>query len=708
MDKENIVPHDTDELEATVLLAQDIWGDNDINFRLDDLEMLTGGDRERFSFISYFAAGGMGQISLSRDRMFNRIVAVKSLNEKYQDKPAAVKAFLEECQLNAQLDHPSIVPVYTMEKDKDGHWSVVMKMITGSSLSSFMKIARKAYEGKKLNARQERHALVSRLEYFLKICEAIEYCHSREIMHCDLKPNNILMGQYGEVYIMDWGCARKAGTTPEHFSGTPRYLPPEYLKSKVVTPLVDVYSLGKILYEMVGLARTQQSKDSLSDTSNTTGSHRIVDETIVVMPIKINPAMAAIIETATAPDPEKRYQSVKELVNDVRRFIYDEEISVMPDGPLRKLSRLVYHYRIPSILVISAFLCIFCATMFFAYFQQQSRGLEHDRHKNMMKRLRFQSYTEKITLELEQNFYQVQAQLLVFADNVVRIALETPDHSERIYDNIDYLKPETSPPGMKDNKYYTMPINVNYLTRFDAKEDKGVQLNLPGNRQFIDICQKVVNIDLSNSRVNKLTPAEMFTGKEEVIIQRLYVNWANGVTYSFPGVYEIPDAPAHLNRQKVPPPPPNGEKLLSWTAPYVGASGGHRASCRHPLYLPDGRYLGSAVLEFHLEAMLRPMLEANRKDPVHIFYYTDSLERVARVFDNHIQVADENGMMPDDVRAADMVAIADRLARTNYQQFTTRINGKEYFVAGAPLHVTSGILLQLIEVETMKTHEHVD
>lgn len=202
-------PSEYDDIEATILLARNSNKGTAPEAEAELSPELSSdcGFARRFQFICAFAEGGLGRIGKARDVSFGRVVAVKALKDEFQDDATAIKAFINECQLNAQLDHPSIVPIYAIGRNGHGHWEAAMKFITGSSFKEFIAECRKTYLEKKFSAAQEHHALRSRLEYFLKICEVIEYCHSLKIVHGDLKPENILIGRFGELYVMEIGRA---------------------------------------------------------------------------------------------------------------------------------------------------------------------------------------------------------------------------------------------------------------------------------------------------------------------------------------------------------------------------------------------------------------------------------------------------------------------------------------------------------------------
>lgn len=657
---------------------------------------------ERFEYICAFAAGGVGEVGKAKDTLFDRVVAVKSLNAKFRDDPAAVRAFIEECNLNARLDHPSIVPVYAMAKGKDGHWEVAMKLINGSSLNSFIVKLRTGYDNRSVNPRDEHLALASRLEYFLKICEVIDYCHSRKIIHGDIKPENILLGQFGEVYVMDWGCARLEGTIPERLNGTPNYLPPEFLLTRKVTPLVDVYSLGMVLFEMVTLRRGVSDGSEIGNLTRCNISE--VGRCRHYLPaVKISRAARAIIAKATHPDPAQRYESVRALADDVRHLIYDEEVSAAPDNLIQKFFRIIYHNRIKTILITGALFLALCGWLFLLY--DHANRLEQERSTNLTHRLQLQSYTDDLATAVAHNFVLVQAQLLLFADNLIEDVQESVDPHSRTYDNDAFRTPESSPPGMIRSDSYINPINLDYMVRLPADPPNDVKMTPIGAKQFVRICSKILSYDLSSHNVNETQGGKQRLLQPDNMIQRLLVQWANNVRYSYPGTYEDPAAPATIQLWKELENTGRSRKI-DWSAPYAGHLGRYRIYCRYPMYNPAGKFLGTAGFELRYEQILEPLLRANSIDPVHELYFVDSHRTVTMVRNRKFTVAGQGQPLPGPISADEVLELADRLHENQLQQFEAEFGGKRYFISGDTVNLVDGILVQMIEFEAMANHVH--
>lgn len=211
----------------------------------DVLDAVSDGDKP-YVLLGRIGAGGMGVVHLARQRSTGREVAIKAVHpEKAQ--PAYLDAFRQECLTTAALEHPHIVPVYDAGAD-----FMVMKRLAGRSLEHRMRHA----EG----------SLAEHVEALIKVCDAVAYAHSRGILHRDLKGDNIFVGGFGEVWVMDWGLAAAFGPDAEGrwlapsiadpqgmCAGTPMCVPPEVATGDLgrVGATVDLFLLGGLLYRML-------------------------------------------------------------------------------------------------------------------------------------------------------------------------------------------------------------------------------------------------------------------------------------------------------------------------------------------------------------------------------------------------------------------------------------------------------------------------
>ena len=235
------------------------------------------GPGARYVVLNLLGRGGMGEVHRAHDRVLNRVVAMKTLRPEYGGHRELSARFLEEAQIAAQLDHPAIVPVYDHGEMPDGRLWLTMKLVDGQSLASAIQgVHARIRNGQWPDAVGEL-GFPRLIQAFHRVCEAMAYAHVRGVVHRDLKPHNVMVGRFGEVYVMDWGLAKFVGappstppglpinTTPRasgllqetsygQTMGTANYMPPEQARGEVqrIGPPADVYSLGAILYEILG------------------------------------------------------------------------------------------------------------------------------------------------------------------------------------------------------------------------------------------------------------------------------------------------------------------------------------------------------------------------------------------------------------------------------------------------------------------------
>lgn len=297
-------------------------------------------------------AGGQGTIYAATDRTLLRPVAVKTLHRDQTADSLKRAIFLTEARLTAQLDHPAIVPVYSINSDdRHGlHWA--MKLINGTTLQTYLEDICAHYRVSGINTFDEAKSLRHRLEIFLKVCDAMEYAHSRNVMHGDLKPANIMIGRYHETYIMDWGIARTINPPPENYlpAGTPRYLAPELIAGNPGDQRADIFALGAILFELVFLKPAFEGSNGaeimaaitvgrLSPMLHRYGAHVPSD-------------LPSIIRKALATSPEERYASVGAMATDLRRYMMDLATSAHPDNFLRKTLRWTRKHSMTLVLLL--------------------------------------------------------------------------------------------------------------------------------------------------------------------------------------------------------------------------------------------------------------------------------------------------------------------------------------------------------------------
>lgn len=279
--------------------------------------------------------GAMGIVFLAQEKKLGRKVAFKQIRPEAAAEHELMMRFLREAQITAQLDHPAIIPVHALIKGFKGLPGYTMKVVDGVTLDVLIRETKKhATEG--VPPLPDSHKLSTRLEHFLKVCNAMAYAHTKGVLHRDLKPKNILLGQFGEVYVVDWGLARlmyskedaaEDGIHLHHHGdyksvktqvgtlmGTPQYMSPEQAQGLIheMDGRSDLFSLGAILYELVYLEKALQGANLLEVVNKLIrGDLREAPDRSPYE--RLPQGLPAIIRKATASDKNERYESVKQF-----------------------------------------------------------------------------------------------------------------------------------------------------------------------------------------------------------------------------------------------------------------------------------------------------------------------------------------------------------------------------------------------------------
>ncbi|MBS2015898.1 MAG: cyclic nucleotide-binding domain-containing protein [Deltaproteobacteria bacterium] len=299
------------------------------------LQEIRKSPQERLEIEARAAAGGMGSIDIAVDRALDRRVALKSLHSHLRASEATTRMFLREARLTALLDHPNIVPVYDIGERSDDHLYFAMKLVEGRTLSEVIAA---------LPPVLDTAILFTLLDVVIKVCDALAFAHSRGVLHCDIKPANVMVGEYGEVYVMDWGIARlmaselspssaptrapadAAGAlgsaTDNSVIGTPCYMSPEQARGDraKLDPRSDVFLLGSLLYEIL----TRRPPYDTSDRAKVielAASGVFPSPRTLVKDRTLPPELERIVLRAMAKEPVDRYPSVAALREDLSRFM---------------------------------------------------------------------------------------------------------------------------------------------------------------------------------------------------------------------------------------------------------------------------------------------------------------------------------------------------------------------------------------------------
>jgi serine/threonine protein kinase len=310
----------------------------------------------RYRDLRLYRRGGLGVVYRAQDESLHREAVVKFMNEHCASEPALINQFKVEAEITSRLDHPGIVPVYGIGEDWRGRPFYVMRMIQGRELKEAIADYHSLSKGM-VDRRRRREALLGLLDSLIAACNTIAYVHHVGVIHCDIKPANIMIGKYGETFMLDWGLATNfnrsnAAFTPNELTVRPRsassdprtgprggtygYISPEQLcGDEAIGPATDIYSLGATLYEIITGRPPFDSREAN------------VRENILMGQFKpphlehsgVCRQLEAICLKAMNRYPTKRYRTAKEMADDITSWVRDEETIASPDGWLDRISR---------------------------------------------------------------------------------------------------------------------------------------------------------------------------------------------------------------------------------------------------------------------------------------------------------------------------------------------------------------------------------
>ena len=364
-----------------------------------DLTALVKVDAASYAIGPELARGGMGKILSARDRRLRRDVVIKVTRHEGE---LVDPRFEREALITARLQHPSIVRVYEAGVLSDGRAFYAMERVRGRSLEVVLD---------ETTTLEERLAL---LPHAIAVADAIAYAHSEGVLHRDLKPSNVLIGPFGETVVIDWGLAKdlRAVDTPlrpdtpvaeesgsssdsslTHAGavlGTPSYMAPEQARGDAVDERTDIYALGTLLYTLLSGTPPYRGH-STDEVIELVASGR--RKPIVEREPRVPPELATIVEHAMALDPADRYQSAKQLADELRQFAAGKLVASHEYGLWELLKRWVWRHRIT--VGVSLFAAIVLIVVLVLSFQ----SLKVAKEEAEIEKLKAERATDKVLLD---------------------------------------------------------------------------------------------------------------------------------------------------------------------------------------------------------------------------------------------------------------------------------------------------------------------
>ncbi|MCB1114534.1 MAG: protein kinase [Chlamydiia bacterium] len=276
-----------------------------------------------YKILSSIGKGGMGEVFSAYDPTCGRLIALKKIRDDFSEHAAVEKRFLREARITSQLNHPAIIPIYSLHHEAKNNY-YTMPYMGGETLKQLIRRA-KTEEKLGVKVQDPAFSISAFIRHFTAICQAIAYAHSKKVLHRDLKPENIIVGKFGQVLILDWGLAElwdpeSEKGKGEKVTGTVAYMPPEKVLGAPDSPQSDIYALGVILYQLLTL-KMPFNRGSIKEFRKKYQKEVLVDPGEVAPWREVPRVLAQIVMKSLDPDPSKRYASVQELLNDLESYL---------------------------------------------------------------------------------------------------------------------------------------------------------------------------------------------------------------------------------------------------------------------------------------------------------------------------------------------------------------------------------------------------
>ena len=356
-----------DREPTTSLPGRSLSGEDECTEEIPRGEVSLG----RYEDLGLLGVGGMGEVRRVRDHKLRRTMAMKIIHAEMMRSPRLVSRFIDEAQVQAQLQHPNIVPIYEIARLPDGRHYFTMKQIRGLEFSSKILGVHAASPADRWRPAEDGTSFRDLVRIHQQVCETVAYAHAQGVIHRDLKPENIMIGGFGEVQVVDWGLAKVLGrdeaewdeteegiatdrsssdalqTRMGSVAGTPCYMAPEqaFGRTEEVGTATDIYTLGAILYEILsGLppyrgasaeevlekvkhSRPPTLRHSTANSSVTglDGSPGFVEASPLVASAKIPQSLAGICEAAMQREIGERLASAGALAEELKQWLEGAE-----------------------------------------------------------------------------------------------------------------------------------------------------------------------------------------------------------------------------------------------------------------------------------------------------------------------------------------------------------------------------------------------
>lgn len=311
----------------------------------------------RYEVCRRIGEGSTANVYSAYDRNINRSTAVKVFKwSANTHDPESVKRFLKEAATLGKLEHPGIVPIYDLDVDDRGRLFMTMRQVEGESLKEYIDKRVRGEQSKRIQSVDDL------LQIFIKVAEALAYAHSCETVHQDVKPENILVGDYGQVFLIDWGAVSSG---EDEVALTPAYMSPQQANAMDATAQDDIYCLGSTMLHALTLRfpTHAESYEQLWEKRQ----DGIVDPPTPAECTRIPAAILDVVMKAVEKNPVDRYQTIQELSRDLKNFRAGLSVSAHTDTAPERLERFVRHNKKA---IAATFLCLAIGIPALSFFVQ--------------------------------------------------------------------------------------------------------------------------------------------------------------------------------------------------------------------------------------------------------------------------------------------------------------------------------------------------
>ncbi len=450
---------------------------------------------QRFEILRPHAKGGLGEVFVARDRELQREVALKEIQLEHSNDLECRSRFILEAQVTGGLEHPGIVPVYSMGQHSDGRLYYAMRFIQGESLKEAIDCSFQVDSNERggMTAGRPTVAFRKLLNRFTHVCNAVGYAHSRGVLHRDIKPANIMLGKFDETLLVDWGLAKikgrdesqrtdidsdeqtlrlkpsgdSSGTQLGTLVGTPAFMSPEQASGNTdsIGLASDVYSLGATLYYLL-TGVPPFGRDKVHAILEKVKHGDFEKPTLVLT--SVPKSLEAICLKAMATRPSNRYQYASAIAEDIERWLADEPIDVHQDSTGDRIGRWMRRNRslFASILIALMMLSTVSVTAFILVNAARRAAVSANNRSQLM------AISERESREAETLAKDTATKLAVTAKENERIAIEAKKLAQGEADKANQLSSfllglfqASDPVGQGKGNFVGKPSAVNLTAR---------------------------------------------------------------------------------------------------------------------------------------------------------------------------------------------------------------------------------------------------